>query len=164
MCSDLNRSRRTQHPPALLELFVNRLIILKARLPPPLPTHAGYIAYLWPGKISTTHMRRHLAGEWTLGPPPPTLFSCSISMTKWSVTLVMPSVTVTMWSVADWKPISNHNGLIILCVRALSHRGRRGSNAFISLVAEARLSRRSCCIRLLHLLFLGVGLCSQTLI
>lgn len=44
-----------------------------------------------------------------------------VSLTKWSVTLVMPSVSVAMWSVARKNPIIYRNSAIILCVRPLSH-------------------------------------------
>lgn len=45
----------------------------------------------------------HTFRDFVVGSPP-TLFSGNISMTEWSVTLVMPSVTMMMWSIADWKP------------------------------------------------------------
>lgn len=52
----------------------------------------------------------------------------SVSKTKWSVSLVMSLVTMTMWSVADFNPISNRNDAVILCMRALSHKGGRATD------------------------------------
>lgn len=98
-------AEHTQCPRALQDLFGDRLIILNAHLPS-LPTNVQFTLFILNLKKDThTHI---LQGEKIQGSPS-AFFSSSVSMTKWSVTLVMPSVTVTMWSVADRKSISNHN-------------------------------------------------------
>lgn len=61
-------------------------------------------------------------------------FTLFLSTTELSVTLVIPLVSVTMWSVADWNPISNYSGAIIMCKGAVAQESDSPGETALGLV------------------------------